>query len=152
MNPFREFQHFWFVIAAFLVMSISTSILYFLQVGTQPIELGGMLLVNGIMIIVLMISYRMVTEVFPEKILVYFGVGLFRRSIPLSRIKAAIIVKNPWYYGWGVRIIPGGWLFNVSGDYSVEIQLTDSDRILRIGSQTPHQLHEAIQAGLRKRQ
>ncbi len=152
MTPYREFQTFWFVILAAALMAISTSILYFLQLGSRPLDLVGLLLVNGIMIVMLALSYAKVTEVSEENIRVYFGVGLIRRSIPLNRIKASTIVKSPWYYGWGVRLIPDGWLFNVSGAYSVEIQFTDTDRILRIGSHTPQQLHGAIQAGLRKKE
>ena len=30
-------------------------------------------------------------------------------------------VRNKWYYGWGLRGIPGGWMFNVWGLDDVEL-------------------------------
>ena len=48
-----------------------------------------------------------------------FGVGLIRRTIPLDRIQAAARVRNRWWYGWGIRLTPHGWLWNVAGPDAV---------------------------------
>jgi len=50
-----------------------------------------------------------------QVIKVQFGVGVYRKIIPLKEIESYAVVKNPWYYGWGIRYTPRGWLFNVSG-------------------------------------
>ncbi|MDY7014940.1 MAG: hypothetical protein SVX43_15355 [Cyanobacteriota bacterium] len=55
----------------------------------------------------------------------------------------AVAVKNPWYYGWGIRLTPRGWLFNVSGLDAVEISL-NSGRHFRIGTDRPRELERAI--------
>src|SRR5687768_3370914 len=32
------------------------------------------------------------------------GVGLVGKRIPLSEIRSAEPVRDPWFYGWGIRI------------------------------------------------
>src|SRR4051794_31446278 len=46
---------------------------------------------------------------------VFFGPGLIRRRILLRRLRGVRVVRTPWYYGWGIRLTPTGWLWNVSG-------------------------------------
>ena len=48
-------------------------------------------------------------------------------------------VTTHWIYGWGIRWIPGGWLWNVSGLDGVELALV-SGRRFRIGTDEPEQL------------
>jgi hypothetical protein len=74
---------------------------------------------------------------------VFFGPGLIRRRIPLGRIREVRVVKTPWYYGWGIRLTPTGWLWNVSGLDGVEVQFDDGHRF-RVGSDEPNRLAEAL--------
>ena len=74
---------------------------------------------------------------------VSFGPGLIRRRIPLSRIRDVRVVRTPWYYGWGIRLTPSGWLWNVSGLGGVEVQFDDGHRF-RIGSDEPEKLAEVL--------
>lgn len=74
---------------------------------------------------------------------VAFGPGLIRRRIPLTRVRAARVVRNAWYYGWGIRMTPHGWLWNVSGLGGVELEFTDGTRF-RIGSDEPEALAAAL--------
>lgn len=73
-----------------------------------------------------------------------FGVGLFGGSIPLAEVRDVSIVRNPWYYGWGIRFTPHGWLYNVSGLDAVEVKLK-SGRRFRLGTDEPHALIAALQ-------
>jgi len=73
----------------------------------------------------------------------FFGLGLIRRQIPVREILSVSVVKNPWIYGWGLRSIPGGWLWNVSGSEAVELRLRDGKRF-RIGTDEASVLREAI--------
>jgi len=52
-------------------------------------------------------------------------------------------VKNPWYYGWGIRQTPQGMLFRVSGLNAVQIKLITGKEYL-IGTDVPQELEEAI--------
>lgn len=72
-----------------------------------------------------------------------YGVGLVRKRIDVHTVRAVNRVRNPWYYGWGIRLIPGGWLYNISGLDAVELQMTDGRRV-RIGTDDPDGLAWAI--------
>jgi hypothetical protein len=51
------------------------------------------------------------------------GPGLIRRTVALSEVRAAGIVRKGWYYGWGLRVTPRGPLWRVSGLDAVELDL-----------------------------
>jgi len=74
---------------------------------------------------------------------VFFGPGGIRRRIPLRYIREVRVVTTPWYSGWGMRLTPSGWLWNVSGLGGVEVQLYDGQRF-RVGSDEPDKLAEAL--------
>lgn len=76
-----------------------------------------------------------------------FGVGLIRRTIALDRIESAARVRNRWWYGWGIRLTPHGWLWNVAGLDAVELRLTDG-KLFRIGTDDPEGLQGALEARL----
>lgn len=96
----------------------------------------------GILVITVLFSTLTVT-ITAEQLKCSFGVGLIHKSFPLSSITDAAMVKNPWYYGWGIRLTPRGWMFNVSGLDAVEIEL-NSQSYFRIGTDEPQVLKSAI--------
>tara|TARA_Y100000294_G_C8312594_1_gene239363 strand:+ start:29 stop:463 length:435 start_codon:yes stop_codon:yes gene_type:complete len=74
-----------------------------------------------------------------------FGYGIFRKRFTLKEIISAKIVKNHWYYGWGIRLWfwPYMWIFNVSGFDAVEIRMKNN-KIYRIGTDEPKKLERVI--------
>ena len=78
----------------------------------------------------------------------WFGPGLIQKRFPLEDISEAEAVRNKWYYGWGVRYTPHGWLFNVSGLDAVQITLL-SGKTYRIGTDEPEALLRAIRLNAR---
>ena len=72
-----------------------------------------------------------------------FGIGIIRKQFDVGNIRRASVVKNKWYYGWGIRLTPHGWLYNVSGLDAVEI-LMDNGKQYRIGTDQPNELENAI--------
>lgn len=84
-------------------------------------------------------------EIDVRRVLITFGIGLIKRSIPLDTIRGFAPVRNPWYYGWGLRFTPHGLLYNVSGFQAVEILLDDGRRV-RVGTDEPDGLVRALQA------
>ncbi|GAG15107.1 unnamed protein product, partial [marine sediment metagenome] len=74
----------------------------------------------------------------------FFGIGLIRKSRELVEIESVEVVRNSWIWGWGIRLTPHGWLYNVSGFDAVEIQLTGGKKF-RIGTDDPQGLQRAIQ-------
>lgn len=79
---------------------------------------------------------------------VSFGIGAIRKRIPLTEVREARAVENPWFLGWGIRVMPGRyWAWNVSGLGAVELIYRDGSRF-RIGTDEPESLVRAIQLNL----
>ena len=78
-----------------------------------------------------------------ESITLTFGIGLIRKSIPRQDIVDASAVRNRWWYGWGIRLTPHGWMWNIDGLDAVELQLANG-RKFRIGTDRPQMLLAAI--------
>lgn len=75
-----------------------------------------------------------------------FAYGWPRRAIAVSDIEAHEPVRNKWYYGWGVRLVPGGVLFSVWGLDAVAVTYRKGGRTksLRIGTDDVAGLDAAI--------
>ncbi|MDP8226656.1 MAG: hypothetical protein P9L89_03310, partial [Candidatus Celaenobacter polaris] len=86
-----------------------------------------------LMVMALYLFNSLIVKINSEKISVAFGSGLIRKNIPISTIKSAEKVRNKWYYGFGIRLIPGGQMYNVAGLDAVELKLTNG-RVFRIGT------------------
>jgi hypothetical protein len=97
---------------------------------------------------ILLSLFSLTTAVSDTDVRVWFGIGLIRRRIALNRITSVRAVRSHWIFGWGIRWIPGGWLWNVSGLGGVELALVNGGRF-RIGTDEPEQLAAAIQGALR---
>ena len=80
-----------------------------------------------------------------SQVRISFGVGLIRRQIPIERIQSASPVLNRWWYGFGIRKTPHGWMWNIQGLSAVELLYTDGGRF-RIGTLDPEGLTAAITA------
>ena len=113
-------------------------------------SLAGGAVVGVVAIFSVLSVFRLTTVVSDDAVRVWFGIGLISRSIALDRITSAKPVGNNWIFGWGVRWIPGGWLWNVSGLDAVELALVNGRRF-RIGTDEPERLAAAIQGALRRR-
>jgi len=104
------------------------------------------LIVTGVFVGVGVLFSSLTVSVDSQTLRWHFGPGFWRKSVPLAEIAGVEAVRNRWWYGWGIRAIPEGWLYNVSGLDAVEISLTNGRRI-RIGTDEPARLVEAIEAG-----
>jgi len=82
-----------------------------------------------------------------EELLVQFGPGVIRKRFKLNEIESCQAVKNPWYYGWGIRLTPHGMLLRVSGLHAVQIKLITGKEYL-IGTDVPQELEEAIRQAI----
>ncbi|NQV49871.1 MAG: hypothetical protein HQ507_05220 [Candidatus Marinimicrobia bacterium] len=111
----------------------------------MPAE-SAMLGVSVLLLVLLICLYlfrSLTVEITSDRLTVWFGSGLIRKSIPLEDIIDARIVRNPWFYGWGIRFIPHGWMFNVSGFDAVELELKNK-RKFRVGSDEANELVTAL--------
>ncbi len=97
----------------------------------------------GILAVSLLLFHSLAVEVDERWVHVAFGVGLIRRSIPLERIASCDVVRTPWYFGWGVRYVFRGWMWNVSGFDAVELTYRSGGHF-RIGTDDAASLAAAI--------
>ncbi len=86
---------------------------------------------------------RLTVTVDPTEVIAAFGWGWPRRNIALGEIVSVRKVRNKWWYGWGLRWIPGGSMYNVWGFDAVELELR-SGKVFRIGSDEPDALLAAL--------
>jgi hypothetical protein len=91
----------------------------------------------------LFVFSQFTVEVTDEGLTALFGWGWPRRTLSWDETAAARIVKNSWWYGFGIRWFPGGTLWNVWGLDAVEFDLVKSGK-LRIGTDEPERLLAAV--------
>jgi len=99
----------------------------------------------SVFVVCLFFFHSLTVTVSREYIVLRFGIGLIWKRFSVIDVQEATIVRNRWYYGWGIRLTPHGWLFNVSGFNAVEIRLKNG-RKYRIGTDKPVELLSAIKA------
>lgn len=112
----------------------------------------GWNLIGGLVVVILILAAALfcslTVEVKDGTLECRFGPGLIRKRFRLSDIREARVVRNPWYYGWGIHLTPHGWLFNVSGLRAVEITLIRGKQY-QIGTDQPDELLNAIRRNAR---
>jgi hypothetical protein len=104
-----------------------------------------------VLLLILAASYllfgSMTVAVDREHLRLAFGLGIVHRNIPIRDIIECQPVRNAWWYGWGIRRTPHGWLWNVSGLDAVELTYRSGKRF-RVGTDEPHRLCAAISASI----
>lgn len=86
---------------------------------------------------------RLTVAVTETAVQAQFGWGWPRRTVPFHTITTATVVRNRWWYGFGLRWFPGGSLWNVWGLDGVEFDLSEG-RKLRFGTDEPEALLAAL--------
>ncbi len=115
-----------------------------------PIALGlrsmtPVFIVGAIEVLILALFGTLRVTVDGEAITARMGLGLFGPRVAVSDVRFVREVRNAWYWGFGIRVYPGGVLYNVSGLGAVELLLKNGKR-LRIGTDDPRGLCRAIEA------
>jgi hypothetical protein len=91
--------------------------------------------------------YGLTIELSTDKLSFWFGIGLIRKSYSFEEIQSATEVKSPWYYLWGIKSIPDGWLYAIGPGTALEIVLK-SGKKFRLGTDEPQELKRAIDEAL----
>ena len=131
-------------------VSFAVAILGFLvgamvAASSDPKMMAVLLVLALVMFLVMLLFHALTVEVARGYLTIRFGVGLIRKRWPLKDIESAEAVRNRWWYGWGIRLTPQGWLFNVSGSDAVQVRLNNGKQV-RIGTDEPVKLRRAIEA------
>ncbi len=99
--------------------------------------------------VVFLLFYSLIIEVKSNHLTLRFGIGVFRKTYRFDALCHPKVIRCPWYYGWGIRRIPRGWLFNVAGFDAVELQLKNkANHRVCIGTDEPEILLSVLQTVL----
>jgi hypothetical protein len=113
--------------------------------GTLALALSGAVVAVAAVMLALFSTLTVVVDY--RAVRLWFGFGSLRREVMLADVSVARKVRNHWYAGWGVRVIPGGRLYNVGGLDAVELEM-DNGRVVRVGTDQPDALLAAVKAAL----
>ena len=144
MKQYKHTQIGYFLIIVFSVTLILVGTLVF-RTNFTP----GLLVVFAFMVFCMATFSRLTVEVDDQAIDLRFGMGVIRKRFLLKDVKAHRAVKNPWYYSWGIHVIPNGLIFNVSGSEAVELQMKNG-RKYRIGTDDAKGLVDALKTCMQK--
>jgi hypothetical protein len=103
---------------------------------------------SGVFFFVLLLFYQMETSIDEKVIEIKFGIGLIKKTIPIADIESVTAVKNSWWFGWGIRLTPYGWLWNISGYDAVELLKKSDGKKFRIGCKDSAELESEIKKRL----
>jgi hypothetical protein len=103
------------------------------------------LIVSTILLVALLLFYKLRITIEDQTLCAVFGIGIIRKSVPLTEIVACEPIRIRWWYGRGIHLTPYGWLYNVSGFDAVAITLRDG-RKFALGTDDPNGLTAAIRA------
>jgi len=109
--------------------------------STPLIILGSVIL---ILIVSMLFFYQLTIYIDNEYVSFKLGIGLFGKKYKIDSIKSCKSVRNPIWYGAGIKILPNGMLYNVSGLSAVELSFKNKKGIVRIGTDKPDEVADYI--------
>jgi hypothetical protein len=110
---------------------------------------GILSFVAFVMLICLLIFYKLTIYIDDTYIRFKLGIGLVAKKYLISDIQSCKSVQNNPLSGVGIRKIPKGWLYNVSGLRAIELSFKNQKSIVRIGSNQPDEIAEVINKMIR---
>ena len=82
------------------------------------------------LVLVAVLFSSLTIKVDDQSLVWYFGPKFWKKQIALSDIRSVTAVATKWYWGYGIRLTPNGWLYTVSGLSAVEVELSSGDTVL----------------------
>jgi hypothetical protein len=108
-----------------------------------PAPIGIVLTAIAVLIACAICFSSLTIQVTDQQLSWRFGLGLFRKALPLAAIQGTEILRIPLLYGWGIHRTPQGWLYNVSGRQALVIRLQNDTAVL-LGTDEPERLQAAL--------
>jgi hypothetical protein len=87
----------------------------------------------------LLLTSRLEVTVGNGSVTAAFGFGWPRKTVVLADVKEVRRVRNRWWYGFGIRKIPDGWMYNVWGLEAIDVEY-ETGKVFRIGTDDPENL------------
>lgn len=137
-SSYQHTQIGWLMIGALL---LPTAVIVGPLFGTMGFN-AILVIISAVVALCMMMFATLSVRVSQGQIVANFTFGFPRRIIRTEDVRFFRKVQNPWYLGWGLRLIPGGTMYNVSGFSAVEFVLRDGTRF-RVGTDEPDELYNA---------
>ena len=148
ISKYKEIQRGGIFLTSILTTIVLLLLAYRYQWTESPLSIEIFMSLFILFCVVLLLFYKLQTEIYNGEIRLSFGMGLIQKSIDLSKVESAEVVRNKWYYGLGIRFYGKGWMWNYKGLDAVEIQYKESRKKFRIGSCNPGELQKIISENL----
>ena len=143
-RTFKQFGTFSVIILLPLLL-IFSGLLIKTGFHSDPMTIIQLFLVITFLVCVL-VFYQIKITIDQTTVSFKLGLGFVGKTYQLSDIKSCKAVTNGILYGIGIRMIPNGWLFNVSGLQAIELQFKNRKSIVRIGIDKPEEIASIIQS------
>ncbi len=140
---YKHDQIGWLMIIIVGGVALVTGVLWYLH--QETINAVGCI----ILILLIPLFYRLQVVADDKELKVRFGIGLIKTAFKWQDIEVCKPVRNKWYFGWGIRKLDRGWMYNVSGLDAVEIS-TKNGKVYRIGTDEPETFCNVVQTHLAK--
>lgn len=144
---YKKSQTGWLIIIITTPIFILLLITYLNQWGNNPIPLIPYLAISGILILVVLLFYKLTIQIDGRKIEAIYGIGLIKFTIKIDVLNSVSIIGTPWWYGWGIRFTPKGWLYNIHGSKAVRLEYRREGKSKKImlGTPEPDKLKESLE-------
>ncbi len=143
-----DYKHTQFGVLTFTILVVTGVLI--IPVFISLLDEGRLLaalVAMGLYLLILVLFFAMTVEVSGKKLKFWFGIGGISKSYSIEEIQSTQETENPWYYLWGVKSIPGGWLYAIAPGSAVEIVFKNG-KIVRLGTNQPKRLKQAIDAAI----
>ena len=127
------------VVMGSFIAALALTAFFGIRTGWSPV----LLFATAILFVCGIVFSSLTVEIGDGVLECRFGPGLVRKRFAIKDVLEARPVRNRWYYGWGIRWAPRGWMFNIGGLDAVELALA-SGKSFRIGTDESEELAAAI--------
>ena len=146
-DPTERYRHTQIGYTMLVSLACGVVILLVVCPRVEPLRPAAHLLVAALLLIVLVLFSTLTVVVRAREVDIRFGPGIIRKRYALSDFLSVSVVRSRWYWGLGIRLIPKGWLYCVSGLDAVEL-VRKNGRVVRIGTDEPEALATALREAL----
>ena len=144
MNSKKYSQFGTFIVIIFAPLFIFFTTMIFTYGLKEKETLIPFSIVSLIIFIALLFFYKLTIIIDDTYISFKLGIGLFGKKYRIDDLKSCKPVKNSIFFGIGAKMLPNGWLFNVSGLKAIELSFKNKKSIIRIGTDKPEEIADIV--------
>ncbi len=133
-----------FSVLVLLPVMLFCIVMIFITGIDEPITVVIFTLIILTFIVCLLIFYKLTIIIDDTHLTFTMGVGLVRKTYPISDIASCKPVTNSVLSGVGIHMTSSGWLYNVSGRFAIELTFKSSGKKIRIGTDRPDEISQVI--------